>query len=173
MNTDLTQHELNQQKLTQWLAEHRGILLKTVLAFTSDPVDQEDLLQEMAVALWKSIDQFRGESKESTWIYKVALFTATTWSRRESRRKTRTQVFETERLPEKRVQLSDPRQEWLIEALQTFEVVDRTLLLSSLEGFSHAETAQLTGLSKSNVGVRLHRLRKQLVELAKEQFNDV
>ena len=66
----------------------------------------------------------------------------------------------------------NPKQHWLAETIRTLPSDDRTLLVSSLEGYSHAEIAEITGLSTSNVGVRLHRLRKRLTEMAKEHFDE-
>lgn len=162
-----------QQKLDRWLKEHRGLMLRVVRSFTSNLSDQEDLLQEIAVALWKSIRQFRGESKESTWIYKVALFTATNWFRREAQRRVDAKGAETERLSGECVRSPDSRQEWLMETIRDLPLVDRTLLLSSLEGYSHEDIRQLTGLSTTNVGVRLHRLKNRLAKLATEYFDDI
>ncbi|MEM9643646.1 MAG: sigma-70 family RNA polymerase sigma factor [Planctomycetota bacterium] len=162
-----------QQRLDRWLTKHRGLLLKVVLSFTRNGSDQDDLLQEIAIALWKSMPGFRGESGESTWVYKVALFTATTWSRGEDRRRERVAMESRGTLEHESRCAGDPRQEWMLETIRGLPVVDRTLVLSSLEGYSHAEIAELTGLSTTNVGVRLHRLKKQLAKLATEHFDDV
>lgn len=65
----------------RWTSEHKGLMLKVVRAFAFCDADRDDLFQEVAIALWKSIDSFDRQSAESTWVYKVALFTATAWSR--------------------------------------------------------------------------------------------
>jgi RNA polymerase sigma-70 factor (ECF subfamily) len=149
-------------------------MLKVASSFASRAADQEDLLQEIAVALWKSIPRFRAESKESTWVYKVALFTATAWSRSQKRRSERLVREEPAMLERQEAAGSiDPRQQWLMDTIRTLSVDDRTLLVCSLEGYSHAEIAELTGLSASNVGVRLHRLRQRLTILAKEHFDEL
>jgi RNA polymerase sigma-70 factor (ECF subfamily) len=166
--------EQPQQKLERWLTEHRGLMLKIARSFASRAADQEDLLQEIAVALWKSIPRFRAASKESTWVYKVSLFTATTWSRAQQRRFERLVREEPARLESQEAEASiDPKQQWLVETIRTLSVDDRTLLVCSLEGYSHAEIAELTGLSSSNVGVRLHRLKQRLTSRAKEHFDEL
>ncbi len=165
--------ETTQQKFDRWLSEYRGLMLKVVHSFASNPSDQDDLLQEIAMALWTSIRRFRNESKESTWVYKVALFTATTWSRGAIKKQGRRELANPEYLSNEHVRSSDPRQEWLLETIRRLPVIDSALLLSSLEGYSHEEIAKLTGLSATNVGVRLHRLKKKLAKLATEQFDDV
>lgn len=166
-------NESNHQRFDRWLIEHRGLMLKVAFSFSSDRSDQEDLLQEIAVALWKSLNQFRSESKESTWVYKVALFTATAWSRSELRRKKNTEVLQAKNIIHEQVLSEDPRQEWLLETVREFPLLDRTLILSCLEGYTQAEIAEMTGISTTNVGVRLHRLKKRLVQLATEQTDDI
>jgi RNA polymerase sigma-70 factor (ECF subfamily) len=69
-----------------WLSDHLGLMLKVVRSFSDTPEDQEDLLQETLVQVWSSIPAFRGEAKETTWIYRVAFNTALAWRRTERRR---------------------------------------------------------------------------------------
>jgi RNA polymerase sigma-70 factor (ECF subfamily) len=67
-------HELEQKQIfDDWLQRHKGILFKIVRAYAFNAYDQDDLFQEIALQLWRSIPEFRGESKASTWIYRVAL----------------------------------------------------------------------------------------------------
>ncbi|HVT94084.1 MAG TPA: sigma-70 family RNA polymerase sigma factor [Bryobacteraceae bacterium] len=68
-----------------WLREHRRILLKIAASFGREKEDQADLFQEMAVALWRSLPAFKGQSKTSTWIYRVCLNTAIAWRRAETK----------------------------------------------------------------------------------------
>ncbi|MBW8863857.1 MAG: RNA polymerase sigma factor, partial [Verrucomicrobia bacterium] len=76
-----------QEKLfRRWLADHVGLMWKVVHAFAATPADQQDLLQEICLQLWSSLPSFRGEAKESTWIYRVAFNTALVWKRDEKRR---------------------------------------------------------------------------------------
>lgn len=68
-----------------WLAAHRGILFKVVHAHACEPADREDLFQEVALQVWRSVDAFRGQCSVPTWLYRVALNTALTWTRKEGR----------------------------------------------------------------------------------------
>jgi len=163
--------EQQEQILERWLIEYRGLMLRVTRSFVSLAADQEDLLQEIAVALWHSIPRFRAESRESTWVYRVSLFTATTWSRSARRHKQMTHDDPAQLEAAKSNAAVSPKQQWLTETVRTLPPDDRTLLVSSLEGYSHAEIAEIMGLSTSNVGVRLHRLRQRLTEKAKEHFD--
>ena len=74
------------QIFDDWLKQHKGILFKITRAYAFNPSDQDDLFQEISLQVWKSIPEFRNESKPSTWIYRVALYTATVWVRKEKTR---------------------------------------------------------------------------------------
>src|SRR3954451_16584327 len=72
-----------------WLNLHKGVLFKVVRAYAFTRQDQEDLFQELATQVWLSIPGFKGNSAPSTWIYRVALNTAISWSRKELRHRDR------------------------------------------------------------------------------------
>ena len=77
---ELRKTDDNEARFNRWIREHLGLLGKVVRAFSVLPQDREDLLQEMLINLWSSLPRFRGESKETTWIYRVA-FNQSRWSR--------------------------------------------------------------------------------------------
>lgn len=77
----------------QWIENHLGLVIKVARAFAAQPDDQEDLLQDILVNLWSSITRFRGNAKESTWIYRVAIQTAMVWRRGERRRQKRQALY--------------------------------------------------------------------------------
>ena len=70
----------------EWLAGHKGILFKVVHAYAFEHADRQDLFQEVALQVWRSVDAFRGESSVPTWLYRVALNTAINWKDRKSTR---------------------------------------------------------------------------------------
>src|SRR5947207_12219527 len=71
----------------RWLDEHIGLMLKVVRGCAASPQDQDDLFQDVLLQIWSSIPAFRGEAKETTWIYRVAFNTALAWRRGERRRR--------------------------------------------------------------------------------------
>ncbi|VAW42949.1 hypothetical protein MNBD_CHLOROFLEXI01-2491 [hydrothermal vent metagenome] len=71
------------QVFDEWLDSHKGLFFKVVRAYAFTPQDRDDLFQEIAIQVWHSVPNFRGESKVSTWIYRVALYAAMSWTRRE------------------------------------------------------------------------------------------
>lgn len=154
------------QILHSWLKQHRGILFKIIRAYAFNPHDQDDLFQEISLQLWRSIPDFRGEAKASTWIYRVALYAATVWVRQEKKRP-KTQPL-TYALTMKATD-EDGRVNWLYEQIGQLEPIDRSVCLLMLDGFSYKEIASLLGISQSNVGVKIHRIKRHLLQRAKEK----
>jgi RNA polymerase sigma-70 factor, ECF subfamily len=157
----------------RWLDDHLGLMLKVVRVCAATPEDQDDLFQEILLQLWSSIPAFRGEAKETTWIYRVAFNTALVWRRGEKRRRVR---------HERLVQLDvDPGVQsshadaWckreivdlLYGAIRQLPKPDASLALMHLEGLSYREMAEVLGISENHVGVKLTRIRKQLADQLK------
>jgi len=148
-----------------WLSAHKGVLFKVVRAYAYTRHDQEDLFQEIATQVWISVPGFEGNSAPSTWIYRVALNTAISWSRKELRHRDKTNPLDG---AESALELSnsaiDPRLEWLYEQIAQLTEIDRSLALLLLDGFSYQEMADALGISESNVGVRVHRIKAHLMK---------
>lgn len=159
-----------------WLAPHLPMLHRTARAF-ADPADQHDLLQEMSLALWKARPRFRAESAASTFVHRVAHNAALTWRRGEARRRLRGVAIEAElaELAERETG-TDPQGvllERLYAAIRQLPPVDRSLILLSLDGLSYLEIARLHGLSETNVGARLTRIRQRVASLVEEADHGV
>lgn len=164
----------NKQKqiFEAWLRSHKGILFKIVRAYAFTAHDREDLFQEISLQLWKSIPDFRGESKPSTWIYRVALYSACTWVRKEKKRPPTQPLAEVEQTLKMTTQPRDERLEWLYEQIALLEPIDRSVCLLLLDGFSYKEMASMLGISESNVGVKIHRIKRHLLRQSKEKEKD-
>lgn len=147
-----------------WLKEHRGILFKVIRVYAYRQEDREDLFQEVALQLWRSVDAFRGDSALTTWIYRIALNTAMKWKGREI---TRQQRIEEETIIAESDQYENEQINWLYAQIGKLSKVDRSVILLLLEGFSYREIADIIGISESNTGVKIHRIKQQLAEAAK------
>lgn len=148
-----------------WLAPHLPMLHRTARAF-AEAGDQHDLLQELTVALWRARPSFRAESATGTFAHRVAHNAALTWKRGEVRRRLRGVVVEAELLT--RNAGTDPQGallERLYAAIRQLPPVERSLILLSLDGVGYAEIARLHGLSETNVGARLTRIRQRVSSL--------
>ena len=154
----------------EWLARHRGLLFKVVRAYAFTSHDQDDLFQEIATHVWNSIPRFRAESAVTTWLYRVAFNTAHAWSRKEQRHRRRTEslngadptLTETPRA-------RDHRLGWLYEQIAQLDHVDRSLTLLLLDGFSYREMAETLGITESNVGVKINRIKAHLTQLTQKE----
>lgn len=156
-------HEDEQKQIFgDWLSQHKGIFFKIVRSFAFTPYDQDDLFQEISLQVWKSIPDFRNESKPSTWIYRVALYTASTWVRNEKKQPQTESIAEIEHTLTMASKQGDARLDWLYEQIAQFDPIDRSVCLLLLDGFSYKEIASLLGISESNVGVKIYRIKKQL-----------
>lgn len=162
----------------RWLDAHLGLILKIVRGCAA-PQDQDDLFQDVLLQLWLSIPAFRGEARETTWIYRVAFNTALAWRRGEQRRRVKHETFvkfdvspqsepsHVEALPKKEIV------EQLYAAIRELPKVEASLALMHLDGLSYAEMAAVLGISENYIGVKLNRLRQQLAEKLKGAENEL
>ena len=162
----------------RWLAEHAGLMWKVVRAFAAGAEDQEDLLQEIALQLWMSLPAFRGEAKESTWIYRVAFNTALVWKRDEKRRQAKHEKFFELNVgpglsPEHTAAAPEELVQQLYAAIRQLPKLDASLALMHLDGLSYREMSEVLGISESHVGVKLNRIRKQLGGMLKGAIHEL
>ena len=152
-----------------WLDRHKALLFKVLRAYAFTEPDREDLFQEISIQLWRSIPNFRGESAVSTWIYRVTLNTAIKWNRNEQKYHEGRQSFkDIEHLLQQKREIVDERLEWMYRQIGKLDKVDRSLCLMMLDGFSYAEMSGILGITESNVGVKIHRIKKHLIEQSEE-----
>lgn len=154
----------------RWMQQYQGLFFKLMRTYAFNEADREDLLQEMAIQLWRSIPSFQQQSSELTWVYRVCLNTALNWSRKEKRHQQGREDWQpTLVMREEGNHIFDERLAWLYEQIARLHALDRSLCLLMLDGFRYKEIAQILGISESQVGVKLHRIKKQLTALAQQQ----
>ena len=164
---------------TQWLADHKGLIFKVVRTFAASPEDQADLFQEILVQLWSSIPTFRREASAPTWIYKVALNTALAWQRTEKkhhqRRKPLVEICEVANPSGDPLEARETAEmlDALYGEIRKLRKIDSSLILLYLDGLSYREMAEILGISETNVGVKLNRIKKRLAETMKGAGNEL
>ena len=155
-----------------WLQEHAGLIYKVAYAFTSTDADREDLTQEILLQMWISAPKYEGKSKPSTWVYRLALNTALAWKRKEKKHSSGVSLLEIEDLPANPAENTPGENAGLVDALYTairsLPKVDAALVMMYLDDLSYRDMAEILGISENNVGVKLHRIKKTLVEFIKE-----
>ena len=166
----IANHEL---QFRQWLGEHRGLLVKVVRSFADGPADQDDLFQEILLQVWLSLPNFRDDSKPTTWLYRVALNTALAWKRTEKKRRHRQGSLSISDVTAPSVssaeaQRNDRVVDQLYAAIRALPPAKRALVVLYLDGFTYREIADVVGISESNVGVSLNRIKKDLAAAVKD-----
>ncbi|MVM41095.1 sigma-70 family RNA polymerase sigma factor [Spirosoma sp. HMF3257] len=153
-----------------WLDQYRALLFKVVRAYASTTMDQEDLFQEIIIQVWHSIPAFRQQCSNSTWLYRIALNTALKWGSKERKHADSQESLDNVQaiLQETKVEV-DERLTWLYEEIHKLDEVDRSITLLLLDGFSYKEMATIVGISESNIGVKINRIKKQLITKSKQQ----
>lgn len=161
---------LNQMASEERIEVYIPALRRLAVSYAQSYQESEDLFQEIAVALWKALPKFRGDSSERTFVYRVAHNTAIRYVSSQQRRSGREHsMFERdgEVANSDNPELAAIRnQQWeaLWQALRELPVIDCQVVLLRLEGLSVAEVAQVTGFTEGAVAMRFSRVRRQLSE---------
>ncbi len=149
--------------------QHLGIAHKVCRIYVHDEDERKDLLQEMMYQLWKSYPKFDKRSKFSTWMYSVCLNTALTFKCRSGKLGTESISLMHHEIAD-RSQLDDREtMNVLFEAISLLSPLNKAIVLLYLESMSYEEIAAITGLTKSNVSVKLVRIKKELEKILKEK----
>jgi len=151
-----------QHEFLDLMEAHQGIVSKVSWLYAGSPDEREDLRQEILMQAWRSFASFRGDSRFSTWMYRVALNTALLARRRRRGQPPTETLSESSPLPSTPVSGSDPDVERLRCCIRRLRELDRAVILLYLEQHTHEEIADLTGLGSKNVSVRISRIKKQL-----------
>ena len=154
-----------QKEFIKVIKENEGIIFKITLVYSSNEEDQKDLYQEIVYQLWKSFDSFRGNSKISTWLYRIALNTSITYLKKEKRNGNRVSLNSV--LSNKIDQLDtimEERIKVLYAQIKKLNTIEKGVILLYLEGENYQEIGVITGFTVSNVGTRLNRIKQKLKE---------
>jgi RNA polymerase sigma factor (sigma-70 family) len=152
------------------IEQNKGMLFKICKIYQDDPQDRDDLLQEITLQLWVVFDSFRGESKISSWMYRVALNTAIIFFKKQKRRP------DNEQLPINFDGLQEPsthgeKEEQLAlfyKAVKQLDKVEKALIFLYMENRPYEEIAASLGITQVNLRVRLNRVKNKLKELIKK-----
>jgi len=146
----------------QQINQNLGIAHKVARLYFTEWDDRDDVLQEMMYQLWRSYKGFDGRSKFSTWMYSVCLNTALTYRRKDKKKKNESLSHMHHQIANPPAENKDEAIELLFEAIAKLSAVNKAIVLLHLEKMTYEEIAIITGLSKSNVSVRLVRIKKEL-----------
>lgn len=151
-----------------WLSEHKALIFKVVRAYAFTAIDRDDLFQEITIQVWHSIPAFRQESAVTTWMYRIALNTAIKWIKKEQKHSHAETPENVQHILQESGHQPDERLTWLYEEIYRLDEIDRSLTLLLLDNFSYKEMSAILGISESNVGVKINRIKKHLVTKSKK-----
>ncbi|OBX25385.1 RNA polymerase sigma-70 factor (ECF subfamily) [Gelidibacter algens] len=148
---------------TKVIKKNEGLIFKVAILYTNSLQDREDLSQEIVFQLWKSFDSFNEQSKLSTWMYRVALNTAI-YNLKQSKKRIETTAIELETMQFADVldKTEEERIKLLYEHVQRLNLLEKGIILLYLEGKSHVEIASIIGITTSNVGTKISRIREKI-----------
>jgi RNA polymerase sigma-70 factor (ECF subfamily) len=161
-----------EEQFGRLLLENRAALSRFVTSYARSIGDRDDLLQEIAMALWRALPSFRGECSERTFVFRIAQNRCITHV---SRRRLNVSLDEAE------IEIEDPsanaeaglveeqERQRLLAAIRELPAIHREVLVLALEGMGYREIADVVGISESNVGVRLNRARERIKGLLEDR----
>lgn len=157
-----------QKEFLVLIDKHKGILYKVSKLYMDGIEEQNDLVQEIILQLWKSYDRFKGDSQFSTWMYRVSLNTALTYFKNEKRKKERyTFLKDFDQSEDIESNEKEIKLELFYKAVQELNKVEKALIFLFLEGQSHKEISANLGITEVNARVKLNRTKEKLQQIIK------
>ncbi len=152
-------------QFVEMIRKNEGVIYKVASFYVDKDHPISDLYQEVVLNLWRAFPSFRGESKYSTWIYRIALNTCISFYRRSKRNVTYVDISMD--IPEV-VDNNEEIQE-LYRLINRLGKIERALVLLYLDDKSYKEIAEITGLTTTNVATKLSRIKDKLKKMSNEK----
>lgn len=164
---------ISKKEFVKIVQEYMGIINSLCQIYFSTKQDQEDVRQDIILQLWRSIPNFQGKSKWSTWIYKVSLNTILAQTRREEKSLKWEDYHHFSGSKELTVEFVDDDLLALEQILAMLKPTDKALVILYLEGYTNKEIGDILNQSTTNITTRLSRIRIKLKALAKKMDHDI
>ncbi len=162
--------QIDENKFVDLVDKNQNLIHKICRLYTNSEAEHKDLFQEITIQLWKAYPKFRGDSKFSTWMYRVGINTAITLYRK-SKRRIRSYNFDdvSYKIPEDTTYnyKEDQQLEAIYEAVKALNDVDKAIIFLYLEDRSYKEISNTIGITEVNARVKMNRIKNKL----KKQLN--
>jgi len=151
---------------TNSIVPYSGIIIKICRAYTDSQEDFEDYYQEVCLQVWRTKDQFRGESKWSTWVYRLSLNICLTMiKKKKNNLQHRVSDYVVHDATEDNHAFSDESLNLLYDAIKQLSEIDRAVILLYLEERPYKEIGEIIGTSHNNIAVRITRIKERLKKI--------
>ena len=153
-----------ENKFVKELKDNQGIIHKICRAYTKGEAQHKDLFQEISIQLFKAYPKFKGDSKFSTWMYRVAINTAISLYRKSKRQVRTSEIFDNLKELEYKAydDTKDKQVEMLYKAINTLNDIDKALVLMYLDDKPYMEISDILGISEVNARVKMNRAKTKL-----------
>ncbi|HJD75377.1 MAG TPA: sigma-70 family RNA polymerase sigma factor [Bacteroides reticulotermitis] len=162
-------HKDIKEQFMDMLEQHIGIILKISGAYAYTQEDRKDLMQDIILELWKSLKRYNRSCKMSTWIYRISLNISMNYKRKQNNTFVIASLsdFKEKEIAswvDKQNDLSEL--EILYSCINELSEINKAIILLYLDGNSHEEISDITGITKTNVGTRISRIKSELRKMA-------
>jgi RNA polymerase sigma-70 factor, ECF subfamily len=156
-----------EKEFEKQLTENELLIYKVCRLYAYSDADRQDLFQEIVIQLWKAFPKFKGQSKFSTWLYRVAINTAITGLRKQ---KDFIVSYEPAALPhhidDNRLYEEEQLKE-LYKAIEQLNQVEKAIVMLYMEDKSYDEMEEILGISQGNLRVKMNRIKEKLRQITK------
>lgn len=160
----MTSKEIEKEFINM-IEQHSRLIYKICYMYASDKDELNDLYQEIMINLWRSHELFRGEAKYSTWIYRIGLNTCVSYIRQKKRKPLLVPLdVDLENIAEQENNLEELQE--LYRLINKLSKLERAIVLLYLEEKTYDEIAEIVGISRGNVAVKLNRIKTKLKEMS-------
>lgn len=156
-----------EQEFIGFIEENKNIIYKICFLYSDETQSHEDLFQEVVINLWNAWPRFRGECKVQTWVYRIALNTCVSFLRKKSSRPSHVPLAANIEVVAEESGIAMVRE--LYRMINTLDKIEKAIVLLYIEERSHDEIAQIIGITRSNVAVKLFRIKEKLKLMSKNE----
>jgi RNA polymerase sigma-70 factor (ECF subfamily) len=156
-----------EKEFLELITKHQGILHKICNVYFIRNPYKEDYYQEILIRLWKSYPGFRNQSAFSTWLYRVALNTAIDIIRKQNLQPVHTELSKIDynKTDDYEHTVESEKKDILYQAISHLSDVEKAIIILYLEDYNYKEISEIIGISESNTGVRINRIKTQLIKI--------